>query len=56
MRYEGLSTFVPPPYLTAIADRRPQLFQRLVRLDARTAGWPVFRNVGDHFLVVLRRR
>lgn len=54
--YEGLSTFVPPPYLTALAERRPQLFQRLVRLDARTAKWPVFRSVGDHFLVVLRRR
>jgi SAM-dependent methyltransferase len=54
--YEGLSTFVPPPYLTAIADQRPTLFDRLVRLDQRTAAWPVFRNAGDHFLVVLRRR
>jgi SAM-dependent methyltransferase len=54
--YEGLSTFVPPPYLTATAERRPALFQRLVRLDARTARWPVVRNAGDHFLVVLRRR
>ena len=54
--YEGLSTFVPPPYLTAIADQRQTLFDRLVRLDQRTAAWPVFRNAGDHFLVVLRRR
>ena len=54
--YEGLSTFVPPPYLTAIAERRPRLFDRLVRLDARTATWPVLRSMGDHFLVVLRRR
>ena len=54
--YEGLSTFVPPPYLTALAERRPQLFDRLVRLDARTAAWPVLRSMGDHFLVVLRRR
>lgn len=54
--YEGLSTFVPPPYLTALSERRPKLFARLVRLDARTAAWPVFRNLGDHFLVVLRRR
>jgi len=54
--YEGLSTFVPPPYLTALSERRPALFERLVRLDARTAKWPVLRNAGDHFLVVLRRR
>jgi hypothetical protein len=54
--YEGLSTFVPPPYLTALGERHPALFHRLVRLDARTAAWPVVRSAGDHFLVVLRRR
>ncbi|MGB8861404.1 MAG: class I SAM-dependent methyltransferase [Ilumatobacteraceae bacterium] len=54
--YEGLSTFVPPPYLDALATQRPRLFRRLVRLDARTAAWPVLRTAGDHFLIVLRRR
>ena len=24
-------------------------------LDNTTVAWPVFRNLGDHFLVVLRR-
>lgn len=53
--YEGLSTFVPPPYLTELSVRRPQLSARLERLDARTAAWPVVRSVGDHFLITLRR-
>jgi SAM-dependent methyltransferase len=53
--YEGLSTFVPPPYLTELSTKRPDLSARLERLDARTAAWPVARSVGDHFLIVLRR-
>jgi SAM-dependent methyltransferase len=56
VRYEGLSTFVPPPYLTSLSERRPAVFERMARWDARTAEWPVMRSLGDHFLVVLRRR
>ena len=54
--YEGLSTFVPPPYLTSMATNHPRTFRTMERLDHATAAWPVFRNLGDHFLVVLRRR
>ena len=53
--YESLSLFVPPPYLDAVA-RRTRLFQQLVAIDRRTARWPVLRGMGDHFLVVMRRR
>ena len=53
--YEGLSTFVPPPYLTELSTKRPGLSARLERMDARTAAWPVARSMGDHFLIVLRR-
>ena len=28
----------------------------LERMEARVAGWPLFRSMGDHFLIVLRRR
>jgi SAM-dependent methyltransferase len=56
VRYEGLSTFVPPPYLTSMATNHPRTFRTMVWLDARTATWPVFRSIGDHFLIVLRRR
>ena len=54
--HEGLSTFVPPPYLTTLKSGRPVLFERLVRLDERTRSWPVLRSVGDHFLIEFRRR
>jgi ubiquinone/menaquinone biosynthesis C-methylase UbiE len=56
VRYEGLSTFVPPPYLTSMHDNHPALFERMAKLDAATCTWPVLRNLGDHFLIVLRRR
>jgi SAM-dependent methyltransferase len=56
VRYEGLSTFVPPPYLTSMSEHHPAMFERMAALDARTAAWPVLRSVGDHFLIVLRRR
>lgn len=56
VRYEGLSTFVPPPYLTSMSEHHPATFRRMAALDARTAAWPVLRSVGDHFLIVLRRR
>ena len=55
VRYEGLSTFVPPPYLTSVHDRFPGVHHALEQLDARTAGWPGFRQLGDHFLIVLER-
>jgi SAM-dependent methyltransferase len=54
--YESLSLFVPPPYLDAVAERHPQLFGRLVSLDQTTARWPIVRDMGDHFLLVMRRR
>jgi SAM-dependent methyltransferase len=55
-RYEAFSLFVPPPYLEAVAQKHPRLFRALVSLDRRTARLPVVRAMGDHFLVVLRRR
>ena len=54
--YEALSLFVPPPYIEAVALDHPKLFRSLVSIDERTAGWPVVRSMGDHFLVILRRR
>ncbi len=52
----GLCVFVPPPYLTWLQERHPRWHQRLWRLDRRVAGWPVLRQLGDHFLIVLRKR
>ncbi len=52
----GLCVFVPPPYLSWLKDKHPRWHERLWRLDRRVAGWPLLRNIGDHFLIVLRKR
>ena len=56
VHFRGLCTFVPPPYLTSIRERHPRLYARLWRLDRRTAGWPLIRAMGDHFLIVMTKR
>lgn len=54
--FRGLCTFVPPPYLTWVRDRYPRTHGRLWNLDRGTAGWPLLRAMGDHFLIVMRKR
>jgi len=54
--YRGLCVFAPPPYLTALQQRHPLWHERLRRIDRRVAGWPLLRDVGDHFLISLRKR
>jgi 2-polyprenyl-3-methyl-5-hydroxy-6-metoxy-1,4-benzoquinol methylase len=48
----GLCVFAPPPYL----DVSEAWQQRLWRADRATAGWPLLRELGDHFLIVMKRR
>jgi SAM-dependent methyltransferase len=55
-RYRALGLFLPPPYLVALMKRHPHLCGRLGWLDDRLGGWPLLRGMGDHFLMVLRRR
>ncbi len=54
--YRGLCVFVPPPYLIEIRQRHWEWYQRLWRIDRRVAGWPLLRGIGDHFLIVMRKR
>jgi ubiquinone/menaquinone biosynthesis C-methylase UbiE len=54
--FRGLCVFAPPPYLTWIRDNHPRWHDRLWRLDRRVAGWPGIRAMGDHFLIVMRKR
>lgn len=54
--YRGLCTFAPPPYLTWMRDKHPHWYERLWSLDRRVSGLPLFRDVGDHFLMVMKRR
>ncbi len=54
--YRGLCVFAPPPYLTPFREQSPATYDRLWRLDRRTSGWPLLRNIGDHFLIVMKKR
>jgi hypothetical protein len=54
--YRGLCVFAPPPYLTWVREKYPRLHQRLWRLDRRISGLPLIRAMGDHFLIVMKKR
>jgi SAM-dependent methyltransferase len=54
--YRALSLFLPPPYLIDFYRRRRAWCDRLGLLDDRVGQWPVLRDMGDHFLMVMRRR
>jgi SAM-dependent methyltransferase len=54
--FRGLCVFAPPPYLRGIRDRYPRLHAGLWRLDRHVAGWPLIRESGDHFLIVMKKR
>lgn len=51
----GLALFAPPPYLEGWARRHPRAVRALLGLDDRFASRPLLRQMGDHFLVVLRK-
>ncbi|HEV7122102.1 MAG TPA: class I SAM-dependent methyltransferase [Rhodanobacter sp.] len=55
-KYRALSLFMPPPYLMDYYRRRPRWCDRLGRLDDRLGALPLLRDMGDHFLIVMRRR
>src|SRR6266508_4364301 len=54
--YRGLSLFLPPPYLIALYQRRRWLGVLLGWLDDHLGGWPLLRDAGDHFLMVMTCR
>ncbi len=54
--HRGLCVFAPPPYLTWVREHHPRWHERLWGLDRRFAGWPLMRAMGDHFLIVMRKR
>jgi SAM-dependent methyltransferase len=54
--YRALSLFMPPPYLVDYYRRRRNWCERLGRLDDRFGTMPLLRDMGDHFLIVMRRR
>jgi SAM-dependent methyltransferase len=54
--YRGLCVFAPPPYLTSVRERHPHWYDWSWRIDRRIAGWPLLRDFGDHFVIVMIKR
>ena len=54
--FRGLCVFAPPPYLTWVRDTHPSWHARLWRIDRRVSSWPLLRGMGDHFLMVMKKR
>jgi SAM-dependent methyltransferase len=52
----ALALFTPPPYLVRLYEKSPRVFKALEGLDRRLADKPLFRDAGDHFLIVLRKK
>jgi SAM-dependent methyltransferase len=51
----GLGVFGLPPYLEAFARRHARVTGVLTRVDDCVGGWPLFRSLGDHFLIVMKK-
>ena len=54
--FRGICVFAPPPYLTGVRQKYPRLHAWLWGLDKTVAGWPLVRSMGDHFLIVMKKR
>ncbi len=54
--WRALALFAPPPYLVHAAARFPRAFGALERIDQMLDDKPLFRDAGDHFLMVLRKK
>ena len=54
--YQGLSIFLPPPYLIRISERFSRLCSLEAWLDDHLGALPVVRNAGDHFMMVMAKR
>ena len=54
--YRALGLFLPPPYLVDYYRRHRRRCACLGWLDDRLGALPLLRDMGDHFLIVMRRR
>jgi SAM-dependent methyltransferase len=53
---KGLNIFTPPPNSTSAYASLPGLIRTLERLDDLIAGFRLLSSIGDHYLIVLRRK
>jgi hypothetical protein len=52
----GISLLGPAPQSTSFVRRHPKLARRLESLDEIVGDLPIIRSMGDHYMIVLRRR
>ena len=52
----ALALFAPPPYLIHMYEKFPRTVAWLERLDRLLGYKPLFREAGDHFLILLRKK
>ena len=53
---EGLCTFVPPSYIEKFPVKHPKLYSFLCRVENRLkTKWP-WKNIGDYYIISLRRK
>jgi len=51
----ALGLFIPPPYMIRFAEAHPNMIEVLQGFDDRMGHWPILRNGGDHFLIVMQK-
>ena len=53
---EGLCTIVPPSYIEGFAEKYPALYRTLKKIEDRLKGkWP-WKNIGDYYIITLRKK
>jgi SAM-dependent methyltransferase len=55
-QFRALCLFAPPPYLSKLREQHRNRYDTLWRIDRRVASWPLFRSMGDHFLMIMTKR
>ncbi len=51
---QGLSIFVPPPYMKQIPRRYPKIFDMLTKIEMRLCSFWPFSHLGDYFIISFR--
>jgi len=53
---EGLCTIVPPSYIEHFAEKHPLLYKRLKKIENHLKDkWP-WKNIGDYYIITLRKK
>lgn len=56
LKIEGLCTIVPPSYLENFPKKFPRIYERLCRKEQQYKSRVPWRNIGDYFIISLRKK